>query len=172
MKSQSGNQNGRLVKDIIYGIIGGAIGTVVMGQVANLMYKLESEEKKKKEEELRKEPSYNVMVERIAKDVFGAHLSDEAKSKLGEAAHWGYGLAWGGVYGAVRNRVPGFSKAGSLPFGITFWFVGDEALNAVFKLTPPPQEFPIDAHLRGLVAHLVYAATADGVYRTLRKIEG
>jgi hypothetical protein len=35
------------------------------------------------------------------------------------------------------------------------------------NLTPPPQDFPIEAHIRGLVAYIVYAATTEGVIQLL-----
>jgi hypothetical protein len=40
-------------------------------------------------------------------------------------------------------------------------------MNTFAKLTPPPQEFPIDARVRGLVAHIARTATAEGVIELL-----
>lgn len=172
MNARNHSKGGWLLRDIAYGVVGGAIGTVVMGEVTNFLYRFESKDKKKKEEELRREPPYEVMAERLAKNVFGTDLSKQTKSKFGQVAHWGYGLAWGGIYGAMRNGVPSLSRAAGLPFGIAFWAIGDEALNAALKLTPPPQAFPMDAHVRGLVGHLMYTATADGVCRILQRVVG
>jgi uncharacterized membrane protein YagU involved in acid resistance len=169
MRKQNGNA---LLKDIAYGMIGGAIGTVVMEQVANLMYKFESEEKKKIEESIRKEPPFEAMARRLSEDVFGIEITDGTRSKLGQAIHWGTGIGFGGLYGALHDRVPALSKAAGLPYGVAFSLVVDEGLNTALKLTPPPQEFPIDAHVRGLVAHVAYTATADGVFHLLRKVAG
>ncbi|HXG93028.1 MAG TPA: DUF1440 domain-containing protein [Blastocatellia bacterium] len=169
MKKRNGNG---LLKDIAYGMIGGAIGTLVLERVANLMYKFESEEKKKKEEHLRKEVPPEALARRISEDVLGIEISSETKSKLGQAIHWGTGIAFGGLYGVLHDRVPTLSKAAGLPFGAAFSLVVDEGLNTALKITPPPQEFPIDAHVRGLVAHLAYAASADGVFHLLRKVAG
>lgn len=162
----------RLFKDLIYGMIGGVLGTMAMEKIAGMLYKVESEEKKKIEESLRKEPPYEVMARRISENIFGIELSDDNKSRFGRVIHWGYGITWGGLYGVLHDRVPALSKAAGLPFGIAFSLIGDEALNTLLKLTPPPQAFPIDAHVRGLVAHLTYTATADGVYYVLRKLAG
>jgi uncharacterized membrane protein YagU involved in acid resistance len=163
--------NGRLLRDITYGMVGGLLGTLVMEQVASLMYKFESEEKKQKEESLRPEAPFDVMARRLA-GAIAIELSDESNAKLGQAIHWGTGIGFGGLYGALHDRVPPLSKVEGLPYGIAFWLVVDEGLNTALKLTPPPQKFPIDAHVRGLVAHLVYAATADGTFRVLRKFVG
>ena len=45
----NGADNKRLLGGIVYGMIGGAIGTTLMERVANAMYKLESEETKEQE---------------------------------------------------------------------------------------------------------------------------
>jgi uncharacterized membrane protein YagU involved in acid resistance len=153
-------------------MIGGAVGTLVLDCVANLMYKFESEKKKKLEEHARKEEPTEVLARRISENVLRVKLSNETKSKLGKAIHLSVGIGMGGLYGALHDRVPALSKASGLPFGVAFSLVVDEGLNTALKLTPPPREFPIDAHVRGLVAHLAYAATADRVFRLLRKIAG
>ena len=70
----------------------------------------------------------------------------------------------------LHDRVPAMSKAAGLPYGVAFSIVVDDGLNTALKLTLPPQEFPIDAHVRGLVAHLAYAATVDGTFPVLRKV--
>lgn len=171
MGQQLGNGRG-LVKDLLYGAIGGIVGTLIMEQVTSFMYKFESDEKKKKEESLRTEPPPQVMARRITENVLHVKVSDETMSKLGNSVHWGYGMAWGALYGALRERVPTLSKAAGLPFGLGFWIVGDEVVTTAFKITPPAQAFPIDAHLRGLAGHLAFAASADGVYRVLRKVGG
>lgn len=172
MRWRSRGKNGRLVRDIAYGIVGGVIGTLAMEQVTSFLYKFESEEKKKKAESLRTEPPPQAMVRRVTQDVLHVKVSDEMLSKAGNVVHWGYGMAWGALYGVLHDRVPALSRAAGLPFGLGFWLIGDEVVTMAFKLTPPPREFPIDAHLRGLVGHLAYAATTDGVYRILRRTAG
>jgi uncharacterized membrane protein YagU involved in acid resistance len=165
--------NGRILfKDLFYGAIGGIVGTLVMAQVTGFLYKFESDEKKKKEESLRTEPPPQAMVRRMTADVLHLKVSDETLSKLGNVVHWGYGMAWGALYGALHERVPAFSKAAGLPFGLVFWLIGDEVVTTVFKITPPPQAFPIDAHMRGLAGHLAFTVSADGTYRVLRKVCG
>jgi uncharacterized membrane protein YagU involved in acid resistance len=171
MFRKSRNGSG-LLKDLAYGAIGGGVGTVVMGQVTSFMYRFESAEKKRREELARPEEPPQAMVRRLAEDVLHVNLSDEKKKKLGEAMHWAYGMAWGALYGALHDRAPALSKAAGLPFGLGFWFVGDEVVTTAFKLTGPPRAFPIDAHLRGLVGHLAYTAAADGTYRALRRVAG
>lgn len=125
-----------LLKDIVYGMIGGVIGTVILEQVANVMYEFESEENKEKERQLRKEDPATTMVGRVSGDLVGVELSDEAKSKLGQVVHWGTGIGAGGIYGALHDRLPVLSTAAGLPYGLAFFLLVDEGLNTALRLTP------------------------------------
>lgn len=87
MKARNRSEGRRLLRDITYGIVGGAIGTVVMGEVTHFLYTFENKDKKKREEALRKEPPYEVMAGRVAKNVFRTGLSKKTKSKFCQAAH-------------------------------------------------------------------------------------
>jgi len=173
MERSKGQQNGAsLVKDAIYGAIGGIVGTLVMEQVANGLYKFEADEKKKIEEQIRPEPPFMTLARRLAANGADGPPSEKNVQRLGQAIHWGYGIGWGALYGALHDRVPALSRAAGLPFGIVFSLIGDELMTTAMKLTPPPQAFPIDAHVRGLVAHVAYTAAADGVYHTLKRVGG
>jgi len=81
--------------------------------------------------------------------------------------HWIYGMAWGVLYALLRRRAPLLRKALGLPFAL----VGDEIMNQVMGLTAPPKAWPIDAHFRGLVGHVAYAAAAEGTLRALDAAE-
>ncbi len=157
-----------LLKDIFYGFISGLVGTFVMDKVTTAMYKLESERTKQKESSLMKEPSYAILARRVAAKA-GSQLTDQQASKGGALFHWSYGITWGGLYGALHDRVPAVSKAGGLLYAIAVWALGDEGLTTALKIAPPPREFPLAVHVRGLVGHVIYAAAADGTYRMLKK---
>ncbi len=59
------------------------------------------------------------------------------------------------------------SMGAGVPFGVLFALVGDEIMTQVMGLTAPPKAWPIDAHVRGLVGHLAYAAAAESAFRAL-----
>lgn len=156
-----------LIRDMTHGAVAGIVGTVVMGEASSLLYRFEAPEKKQQEEEIRNEPPYQTMARRITRDLLNLQLSDEDLALAGQALHWGYGATWGALYGVLRRRVPLLGAAAGAPFGVLFFLIGDEALNTGLKLTPPPQAYPIDAHVRGLVAHLVYTAVAEATISAL-----
>ena len=107
------------------GALAGMLGTIAMGPVGNTLYKFESEEKKKREEALRKEMPFETLAGRLI-ELGGGKPTKERKEKLGVVVHWGYGIGWGVLYAALRKRVPFLRTALGLPFGILFALVGDE----------------------------------------------
>jgi uncharacterized membrane protein YagU involved in acid resistance len=148
-------------------MIGGVIGTIVLEKVGSFLYQSENEEKKKVEESLRKEPPPMVMARR-AVNLLDLNLSDQGRSWLAKIIHWGTGIIFGGFYGLLHDRAPFVSKAAGLPYAIVFSLIVDEGLNTALKVTPPPQEFPIEAHVRGLAAHVAYTAALHHVFQFLK----
>jgi hypothetical protein len=161
----------RLRRDAAYGAVAGIVGTLAMDSVTDLLYKLESEEKRRKEESLRTEGPAETLAARLIEFV-GAEPSGQRKKRIAQILHWGYGAAWGTLFGILHHRAPALSRASGFLFGVLFFLAGDELMNGVMGLTPPPKEFPIDAHVRGLVAHVVFAAAADGTIRIARAVMG
>lgn len=160
-----------IVKDALFGIVGGIAGTAIIGQVMPLIAKLDTEANRNRENELVPEPPTEKLASTASRRVFGTELSGRSKASLGEAVRWGYGLFWGGAYGILRRRVPAIRFAGGLPFGAAMGIIGPAILLPAANLTPGPAEFPVTAHLRGFASHYAYAATVEGVCRLAEKIE-
>jgi len=158
--------NNKLVKDAIFGAIGGAAGTFVLDKVMGFLSGYQSKRDKWLERELIREEPTQALARKAASSV-GIDLGKERKQQLGTAVHWGYGIAWGAIYGVLRNRVGVTSKAAGVPFGIGFGLFGEGLLLPTFNLTPPATEFPISSHLVGVAAHCAYAATAEAVCSAL-----
>jgi uncharacterized membrane protein YagU involved in acid resistance len=161
----------RTVKDGLFGLVGGIAGTVVIGQVMSALARLESDRDKKKVQRLVPEPPTEKLARKISENVFGIELSRQRKSTLGQVVQWSYGIFWGGVYGVLRRRVPAASWGAGLPFGVAFGLMGPAVLLPAMGLTPPATKFPASEHIRGLVSHYAYAATAEGVCELCEKIE-
>jgi uncharacterized membrane protein YagU involved in acid resistance len=148
------------------GAAGGVAGTLAMPYVTSALYKRESEEKKAREEQARKEPPFRVLAGRVV-ELFGLAPTDTRTTLVGQVVHWGYGMAWGALYGVLRRRYPLLARSWGLPFALAFTLLGDEAMNTLMGLTAPPRHFPVDAHLRGLAGHIAFTAAAEGAVRTL-----
>ncbi len=105
------------LRRVTYGMIGGVVGTMAMEQIASVMYRFEKAEKRQQEEAIRKESPYDTMARRIATGVLHVQLGDEDVVIFGQILHWGYGIAWGAVYGLVARAFPRFAEPRGCPLG-------------------------------------------------------
>lgn len=158
-----------LIRDIIYGALAGVAGTLAMQPVTRFLYKHEREDKRRREQAIRREGAPLEVLARRFIELVGAKATERRTKRLARMLHWSYGIGWGSLFGVLHDRVPVLSRARATPFGLGFFLIGDEAMNVLLGLTPPPKAYPIDAHVRGLAGHLAYAAAADGTYHTLRR---
>ncbi len=102
--------------------------------------------------------------------VRGMHLlgvdapSRRARKFGGQAVHWGYGAAWGGVVGAAASLGLPLHRWGGLPFGAGLWLLGDIWLLPKLGLEKPASAYPGKAHARYLGAHWSYGATLAALW--------
>lgn len=94
-------------------------------------------------------------------------LLGRAKARAAMAVHYGFGAAWGGLYGLwaeSAERAPG-----SL-FGLAVWMASDNLLLPAFRLAAWPQRYRLAEHHYAVHAHLVYGAATQASYAALRQI--
>jgi len=84
--------------------------------------------------------------------------------------HWGYGVLWGGLFGALRNRVPVIGSAAGLTYGTGLWLIGDELMMPILKLSPPSTDFPWQNHARAFTNHAAYGTTLWLTLETLSRL--
>jgi uncharacterized membrane protein YagU involved in acid resistance len=77
--------------------------------------------------------------------------------------HYGIGIGPAVLYSIVQDRLPSSGAARGALYGLTIFLTQDEALNAATGLSGRPQDYPWQAHARGLIAHLVYGIVTDAV---------
>jgi hypothetical protein len=98
--------------------------------------------------------------------LIGAEPTDDQAGALAAALHQSLGQLYGVVAAALaRNDVPPVTAG--LTIGAAGFLLVDELANSLF-FTPPPQAYPVESHLRGLVGHLTFGA-ATGVLLAVAK---
>ncbi|HKO56200.1 MAG TPA: DUF1440 domain-containing protein [Thermoanaerobaculia bacterium] len=149
-------------RDLVLGAAAGAAATWLMDVITTKVYELEPKEVQERENRARGgRIAYETAAEKLA-DLLGTELDDDQRKDVGSAIHWSLGISSGVVYGALR---PLLRRRGSgLLCGIAFWLLMDEAALTITGLTPPPQEFPWQTHMRGLIGHLVLGATIESAF--------
>jgi putative membrane protein len=105
----------------------------------------------------------------ISQGVFGHELKESEKESAGAAVHYAFGIATGGLYGAVAEVLPEVTLGAGLPFGAAFWLVADETAVPLLGLSRASTEYPLTTHAYAFASHLVYGLTAELVRRAVRK---
>jgi hypothetical protein len=106
----------------------------------------------------------------ISRKVFDRELREREKRPAGAVAHYAFGTAGGGFYGALAELSPQVTTAAGLPFGAVFWLVADEVTVPLLGLKKGPTEYPVSTHVYSLASHLVYGMTAEFSRRALRQV--
>ncbi len=77
----------------------------------------------------------------------------------------------GTAYVAAARRWPLGWLSGGIVFGTLFWIVEDEAVGPALGLAGDNSQYPAEAHLRGLAAHIAFGIAAAGVVKALGVID-
>lgn len=119
----------------------------------------------------REDEPATVTVGRLAyESVKGDEPSRDQGGTLGKAVHWTYGLAVGGLFGLLRDRVAAGSLTAGLGYGAALWLLGDEIAVPVLGLAAGPTAHAATVHADALGAHLVYGLATSATAKALRPV--
>ena len=168
----SSRGDGSLVTDAAKGAIAGAIGVWALDKITWAMWnRTDPENLRREEQEARPrgmDPAH-VMANRAA-EAMGRELTPRQPHPAGIAVHYGIGVMPGAAYGALRQRVPVITAGGGMLFGLALFLIQDEGLNPILGTSGGPTEYPAEAHVRGLVGHLVFGATMHASLKLLDQV--
>jgi hypothetical protein len=156
--------------DVVAGALAGLAATWVMGKVTSFLYEHEDQKAKRDENAARGgQTAYETAADKAA-SLVGRKLTGEQRRTIGAGLHWGLGLGAGAAYGVLRHRMAATRWGSGVAFGTAFWALVDEGANTVLGVTPPPGDFPWQAHARGLAGHLAFGVTADAALRIADRV--
>lgn len=165
------NTTGDLIGDVLKGAIAGAFGVWAMDRVTSYLWEHEDADALRQERQARPDgldPAH-VIANRAAESL-GKELTPKQPHPAGVAVHFGLGVLPGALYGALRHRVDGVDAAGGMLYGLGMFLVEDETVNPLLGTSGLPQEYPWQAHVRGLVGHLVLGAATEAALDVLDRI--
>ena len=102
--------------------------------------------------------------------VTGEAPDDQEKAQLSTGVHWGYGLAMGALYGALRGRAETPDLLGGFAFGTALWILGDEVLVPLLGLSKGPTAHPPAQHAHRFGAHVAYGVAASATTQALQGV--
>ena len=168
----NGAAAGDLVADALKGAIAGAVGVWALDKVTWAMWD-RTDPQKLRQEEQRARPQgmdpAHVIANRAA-EALGTELTPKQPHPAGIAVHYGIGVFPAAAYGALRHRLPVLTAGGGMLFGLGLFLLQDEGLNPILGTSGGPTEYPPEAHLRGLVGHLVFGATMHASLKLLDQV--
>ena len=166
MTDVSGSMRG----DVVKGAVAGVVGTLAMQQVTSWMYQHEDPRAREEYERVTQGKYVPARTAETIDHALNLNLSDSQRKTLAQASHWVVGLAAGATYGILRRQIRGADRAQGLVFGIAFWAVFDEVFTTLAGVAEPPQQYPWQAHARGLAGHVVYGVVADTALDILDRV--
>jgi len=110
-----------------------------------------------------KAPAPAQVGKRLYEGLFQRELPAERAALTTNIMHWGYGLAWGALYGLVAGSVCLPRIRSGLAFGATVW-TSDYVVLPLAKVYKPIWEYDAATLARDLSAHLVYGVATAAVF--------
>lgn len=163
---------GDLVVDALKGAVAGAIGVWALDKVTWAMWNRTDPEKLRQEEQEARprgmDPAH-VIANRAA-EAMGTELTPQQPHPAGIAVHYAIGVGPGALYGALRHKTPALTTAGGMLFGLGLFLIQDEGMNPILGTSGGPTDYPAEAHLRGLVGHLVFGATMHASLKLMDQV--
>lgn len=151
-----------LAGDLLKGAVAGGLGVWVMDKVGWYMWDREDRTKLDREIEARphgRDVAHN-MAHKLAGAV-GVEMSDRQPHPAGMLVHYGLGILPGAMYAAARRRAPVVAAMSGAVYGFALWALNDEAAAPVMGVAGAPGEYPVQAHVRGLVSHVALGVATD-----------
>jgi uncharacterized membrane protein YagU involved in acid resistance len=151
-----------VIRDALRGAIAGAVATWCMDRITTAMYEVQAPEVTDRETAAQPNGKSSVanLLDRIEAET-GFVIPVDTRPMVEQAIHYGLGIGPGAVYGVVRQYIP-FARLGrGLAYGLVLFVANDEYLNTKLGLAGPPEAYPPESHLRGLVGHAVLGVSTE-----------
>jgi hypothetical protein len=155
------------IRVLLVGAVAGNLAGRVMDQATTWFYERQSDASKRREGELLPEGAPLASARKLA-GLIGAEPTDDQAGTIAAALHQGLSQLYGVVAAALARRGVAPVTAG-LATGAGGFLVVDELANSLF-FTPPPQAYPVESHLRGVVGHLTFGATTGALLALARRL--
>jgi uncharacterized membrane protein YagU involved in acid resistance len=156
MHSMSDSKGGFILR----GIIAGAIGAWVMDRVTWIPLDRQPMDTIEREKAARPDglEVSHLLGYRLAKAA-GFPVEKKQPSTLGMFTHYMLGIGPAIVYAGLRERNLSLSADRGLLYGFTIFALWDEMASVATGIARPPQTYPWQAHMRGLIGHLALGFT-------------
>ena len=155
------------IRVLLVGTAAGYLAGQVMDKATTWFYERQSDASKQREGELLPGGAPMASARKLA-GLVGAEPTDDQAGTIASTLHQSLGQLYGVVAAALaRNGVPPVTAG--LASGAGGFLLVDELANSLF-FTPPPQAYPVESHLRGVVGHLTLGVTTGALLTVARRL--
>ena len=155
------------IRVLFVGAAAGYLAGQVMDKATTWFYDRQSDASKQREQELLPEGA-PVATARKLSGLIGAELTEDQTETLAQVMHQSLGQLYGVVAAVLTRRgVP--PMAAGVASGMAGFLLMDELANSLF-FTPPPQAYPVESHLRGIVGHLTLGVVTGALLALARRL--
>jgi hypothetical protein len=155
------------IRVLFVGAAAGYLATQVMDKATTWFYGRQSDASKQREQELLPEGA-PVATARKLTGLLGIEPTEDQTGTIALATHQSLGQLYGVVAAALTRRGVSPMAAG-VASGMGGFLLVDELANSLF-FTPPPQAYPVESHLRGVVGHLTLGVTTGALLTVARRL--
>lgn len=161
MKTNSGNN---LSNELAIGAFAGLIGGFALAGAAQVMYNLTSEDKKREEADIEPRDPFIVLADKL-QNLTGVKLNERQKKVFEQSTVTTVALASGMAYAALARKSKLNWLAKGAIFGALFWAIEDEGMGTALGLFGDNTKYPLEAHIRGLVAHVAFGVVTAAIHQ-------
>jgi uncharacterized membrane protein YagU involved in acid resistance len=157
---------------VLRGVVAGVVGTGAMTAAQVLPQKLQSSDGEESsggddpQDPWDQAPVPALVAKRLAEGIFHKEIPADRIDLVTNVMHWGYGTAWGGIYGLLHARAPDHPLRSGVMFGIGVWAMSYMQLVPMGLYEPPweysPKELSMD-----IGYHLAYGAGLGAGHRVV-----
>lgn len=154
--------------DVTRGASAGAVGVWAMDVVTWWMYRRQDPTALQREKQTRVfgKDTAHAAARRLARLVRSDAARDEPNA-VGIAIHYALGMVPGAAYARLRQAQPWLRTGRGALFGLALTILNDEIAGRLLGIMGRQRAYPWQAHLRGLVGHLVLGMVTEATLRAL-----
>lgn len=160
-----------VAKGAVSGLVGTVVITVAMKLMPVIMQQLDASQSKPQagaqNKQASEDPTEN-LAEKVSEGVFEKPVDHDKKQAAGQAIHWGYGAAWGMIYGVMQSSIHLPHLLHGTLFGGIIAVVASTLVPAM-RIAPPPQDQPMSKNVMMTIINLLYGWVVALTFRALSK---
>lgn len=160
-----------MLPNIVFGAIAGTVGVLAMDRVGWFLYRREDHSDTAQENNARAEnlDTAHAAANKAAA-LAGIKLTPAQPHPAGIAVHYALGILPAILLAVFIEQYLWIGFGYGLLYGLILFIVNDEILAPLMRIASRPTRYPWQAHVRGLVAHLVLGVITVTVFRILKAL--